>query len=186
MPQVVAECALDRVSSQAITDFAENIPPEVCGSPFRLGNSPCPGSSRRNGESADSSGTSETAEIDTRNGSPAISFLSAPTERDNQSNSPLKLVGGELFANRSTLPIQNAPGIALSLVAPQCGQISSGQTAPCAVITGLESTRTPSRSLTKSGHDRLELTASARIWARLPGCCPHRPDHWQHHPLSTG
>ena len=53
-----ANARLMRVSSKTIADFAENVSPPVCGSSFGLRNSSRSGSSHRNGESADCSGTS--------------------------------------------------------------------------------------------------------------------------------
>src|SRR5208283_3549606 len=78
MPQGLGACALNRVSSKTIADIAENVSPAVCGSSFSLRNSSRSGGSDRNGESADRSGTRQSAEVDTRSAPHATSFPQTP------------------------------------------------------------------------------------------------------------
>ena len=105
MPPGLGECALNRVSSKTFADFAENVSPAVCGSSFRLRNSSRSGSSHRNGESADCSGTSESAEIDTRGAPPGPSetkILLAQASTPKQSSRACNQTGGRVFSFRHT------------------------------------------------------------------------------------
>ena len=61
---------LMKSAAATITNFAENVSPAVCGSSFGPRNSSRSGSSHRNGKSADSPGTSETAESNARTAPP--------------------------------------------------------------------------------------------------------------------
>ena len=91
---------LMRISSKTIADFAENVSPAVCGSSFDLRNRSRSGSSHRNGESADSSGTSETAESDARTAPPAPSgtkILLAQASTPEQSSRARNQTGGRVF-----------------------------------------------------------------------------------------
>jgi hypothetical protein len=96
----VGECALNGVSSKTIADFAQNVSPAVCGSSFRLRNSSRSGSSHRNGESADCSGTSSSAEIDTRGAPPGPSgtkILLAQASTPEQSRRARNQTEGRVF-----------------------------------------------------------------------------------------
>ena len=100
MPQGFGECALDRVSSTPIADFAENFSPEVCGSSFNLRNSSSSGSSHRNRESADSPRASETAESDARTAPPGRSgakILLAQASTPEQSSRARNRTRGRVF-----------------------------------------------------------------------------------------
>ena len=78
MPWVYAASAIDEISSTTVPPSAEDFSPPVCGSSFRLRNSPHSGDSHRNCESANRPGTSETAEIAKGTASLAVSFLWTP------------------------------------------------------------------------------------------------------------
>jgi len=100
VPQGLGECALNRVSSKTIADFAENVSPAVCGSSFSLRNSSNFGSFHRNGESADSPRASETAQRDARTAAPASreeKILLAQASTPEQSSRAHNQTGDRVF-----------------------------------------------------------------------------------------